>query len=81
MSECAGFQLEEATIGHMQKALEEGQLTSIQLVNCYLKRTFQTRPYLKWVSSPSLRSHGSPSELQGNITHTHTFASHVESES
>ncbi|XP_044723847.1 amidase domain-containing protein [Hirsutella rhossiliensis] len=49
MGDCNGFQLEEATIGQMQEALHDGRVTSVQLVHCYLKRTFQTRPYLNSV--------------------------------
>lgn len=47
MTDCNGFELEEATIAQLQEAMETGRLTSVQLVQCYLKRTFQTKPYLK----------------------------------
>ncbi|KAL9941525.1 hypothetical protein D7B24_004418 [Verticillium nonalfalfae] len=42
-----GFQLEEATIDDMQRAMEAGALTSHQLVLCYLQRTYQTQEYTK----------------------------------
>ncbi|GAD93283.1 hypothetical protein PVAR5_1891 [Paecilomyces variotii No. 5] len=43
---CNGFQLEEATIDEMQIALSRGQLTSMQLLNCYLDRIHQVDKYL-----------------------------------
>ncbi|KJZ71042.1 hypothetical protein HIM_09569 [Hirsutella minnesotensis 3608] len=46
MPECGGIQLEEATIEEMQRAMESGRLTSVQLVSCYRARTLQTQPYL-----------------------------------
>ncbi|PHH82182.1 hypothetical protein CDD82_6740 [Ophiocordyceps australis] len=47
MGDCFGFKLEEATIAQMQEAMESGRLTSVQLVSCYMTRTFQTQPYIK----------------------------------
>lgn len=47
MPECFGFRLEEATIDEMQKAMESGALTSVQLVQCYMIRTYQTEEYIK----------------------------------
>ncbi|OHF02014.1 glutamyl-tRNA(Gln) amidotransferase subunit A [Colletotrichum orchidophilum] len=50
MPACAGtFKLEEATIDQMQKAMENGILTSQQLVMCYMQRTFQTQEYISSV--------------------------------
>ncbi|KAK0625874.1 amidase [Immersiella caudata] len=43
---CGTFPLEEATIADMQSAMQSGYLTSVQLVTCYLARTYQTQPYL-----------------------------------
>ncbi|KAJ9218476.1 hypothetical protein DTO027B5_9145 [Paecilomyces variotii] len=43
---CNGFKLEEATIDEMQIALSTGQLTSMQLLNCYLDRIHQVDSYL-----------------------------------
>lgn len=47
MPPCGGFQLEEATIDQMQAAMENGTLTSVQLVTCYMMRTYQTQDYAK----------------------------------
>jgi amidase len=47
MGNCFGFKLEEATIDEMQKAMQAGNLTSVQLVTCYMTRTFQTQQYIK----------------------------------
>ena len=44
---CGKFNLEEATIDEMQAAMNNGTLTSVQLVGCYVLRTFQTDPYIK----------------------------------
>lgn len=44
---CKGFKLEEATIDEMRKAMEKGTLTSVDLVHCYMVRTFQTQQYIK----------------------------------
>ncbi|KAF6803055.1 amidase family protein [Colletotrichum sojae] len=46
MPRCGGFELHEATIDEMQAAMETGVLTSVQLVLCYLRRTYQTQEYL-----------------------------------
>jgi amidase len=47
MADCFGFKLHEATIDQMQAAMAKGNLTSVQLVSCYLTRQFQTQQYLK----------------------------------
>lgn len=47
MADCFGFKLEEATIDDMQKAMEKGKLTSVQLVLCYMLRAQQTHNYIK----------------------------------
>lgn len=44
---CGKFKLEEATIDDMQAAMNAGTLTSVQLVGCYVLRTFQTDLYIK----------------------------------
>ncbi|KAK5996538.1 Putative amidase [Cladobotryum mycophilum] len=46
MGDCFGFNLHEATIDQMQEAMKSGRLTSVQLVSCYMTRTFQTQQYL-----------------------------------
>lgn len=47
MADCNGFKLEEATFTEMQEAMKAGKLTSVQLVTCYLTRTYQTEQYIK----------------------------------
>lgn len=47
MANCNGFKLEEATIDQMQDAMRQGRLTSVQLVQCYLTRAFQTEEYIR----------------------------------
>jgi amidase len=49
MAPCGTFQLEEATIDRMQKAMDNGTLTSVQLVTCYMHRTFQVDEYINSV--------------------------------
>ncbi|KAM5354536.1 hypothetical protein ACJ41O_001183 [Fusarium nematophilum] len=49
MGDCNGFELEEATIDEMQRAMRSGKLTSVQLVTCYLVRTYQTKEYINSV--------------------------------
>lgn len=47
MPDCNGVVLEEATIDELQSAMEQGQLTSIAIVMCYLQRIYQTDEYIK----------------------------------
>lgn len=47
MTECFGFKLEEASIDEMQSAMEKGELTSVQLLLCYMMRAHQTQEYIK----------------------------------
>ena len=47
MEDCSRFKLHEATLDEMQTAMHSGQLTSVQLVTCYLLRTYQTQEYIK----------------------------------
>ncbi|KAG6304107.1 hypothetical protein E4U09_000016 [Claviceps aff. purpurea] len=49
MADCHGFALEEATIDEMQEAMGNGSLTSVQLLHCYMMRTFQTQQYINSV--------------------------------
>nr|VWO98543.1 N/A [Ganoderma boninense] len=49
MPDCSGFKLHEATIDEMQTAMRQGKLTSVQLVMCYLARTYQTQEYINSV--------------------------------
>ncbi|KAE8355092.1 alpha-glucosidase [Aspergillus coremiiformis] len=43
---CNGFKLEEASIDAIQEQLEVGNLTSVDLLQCYLERIYQTDSYL-----------------------------------
>ncbi len=47
MEDCSGFKLHEATLDEMRDAMRHGSLTSVQLVTCYLVRTYQTQEYIK----------------------------------
>lgn len=49
MPPCNGLHLEEATIDQLQDAMNHGQLTSTQLITCYLQRIHQTDSYIKYV--------------------------------
>ncbi|KAM5543868.1 hypothetical protein V8D89_002485 [Ganoderma adspersum] len=46
MEDCSGFKLHETTFDEMQAAMRHGPLTSVQLVTCYLVRTYQTQEYI-----------------------------------
>ncbi|KAI1792237.1 amidase signature domain-containing protein [Ganoderma leucocontextum] len=46
MEDCSGFKLHEATFDEMQDVMSRGELTSVQLVACYLVRTYQTQEYI-----------------------------------
>lgn len=41
------FRLEEASIDDMQKAMGNGTVTAVQLVECYAQRVLQTDDYIK----------------------------------
>lgn len=44
---CKGFKLEEATIDQLQTAMQHGQLTSVDIIHCYMKRIDQTDQFLR----------------------------------
>ncbi|KAJ5563268.1 hypothetical protein N7535_008432 [Penicillium sp. DV-2018c] len=46
MRKCHGFTLEEASIDQIQAQLENGTFTTVQLLECYMDRVYQTQPYL-----------------------------------
>jgi amidase len=46
MSDCHGFQIEEATIDELQEHLHTGSLSTQQLSICYLQRFWQINDYL-----------------------------------
>jgi amidase len=47
MRPCRGHQLLEASIDDLQDLLSAGELTSVDLLQCYLERIYQTDSYLK----------------------------------
>ena len=49
MEKCHGFTLEEASIAEIQEELSSGRLTSVDLVLCYMQRSYQTDSYIKCV--------------------------------
>ncbi|EMC96405.1 hypothetical protein BAUCODRAFT_148022 [Baudoinia panamericana UAMH 10762] len=49
MPQCHGITVEEATIDQLQQYLSQGNLTSQQLVVCYLQRVWQTDDYINSV--------------------------------
>ena len=49
MPRCHGVDIEEASIDQLQKYMGSGQLTSVQLVTCYMQRSLQTAQYIKCV--------------------------------
>lgn len=55
MRRCHGFKLEEATIDDIQTQLSLGKLTSVDLVECYTGRIFQTDGYVKYESCVQFR--------------------------
>ncbi|KAL8705192.1 MAG: hypothetical protein Q9201_001692 [Fulgogasparrea decipioides] len=46
MPPCNGVRIEEATIDELQRHMDNGTLTSVQLVACYLQRLFQVEEYI-----------------------------------
>jgi amidase len=47
MRKCHGFTLEEASVDQIQAQLKNGTFTTVQLLECYMDRVYQTQPYLK----------------------------------
>lgn len=47
MSSCHGVALEEATIDQLQDYMRQGILSSVKIVECYLRRKLQVDQYLK----------------------------------
>ncbi|GKT90135.1 amidase family protein [Colletotrichum tofieldiae] len=67
MPVCGGtFKLEEATIDQMQKAMQDGIMTSQQLVICYMQRTFQTQEYVNASQNKSQADYLNSSVMQVN---------------
>lgn len=47
MESCHGVTLEETTIDQLQDYMAQGILSSVKIVECYLKRKLQVDQYLK----------------------------------
>ena len=54
MPSCHGVTLEEATIDQLQDAMNNGMLTSVDILNCYLARVSQTNSYCKYACLSTL---------------------------
>ena len=52
MHPCRGVQLEEASIDHLQALMTSRTLSSVDLLDCYMNRVFQTSNYLKYAPFP-----------------------------
>lgn len=52
MPPCRGVQLEEASIDHLQALMASRTLSSLDLLDCYMDRAFQTSNYLKYSIPP-----------------------------
>lgn len=48
MPPCHGVQLEEANIDHPQALMTSRTLSSVDILDCYMDRVFQTSNYLKY---------------------------------
>lgn len=46
---CNGVKLEEATIDLLQSYMSKGNLTSVQIVKCYMQRAYRTGEYIKYI--------------------------------
>jgi amidase len=44
---CKGYKIEDATIDELQEFMTIGNLTTVQLVTCYMQRYYQTNQYIK----------------------------------
>ena len=47
MPRCQGVDIEDASIDQLQQWLTSGDLTSVQLLTCYIQRHLQTGQYIK----------------------------------
>lgn len=50
MEKCHGITLEEATIDELQELMNNGNLSSVKLVTCYLQRIQQTDSFIRYLS-------------------------------
>ena len=44
---CKGHKIEDATIDELQEFMTIGNLTTVQLVTCYMQRYYQTNGFIK----------------------------------
>jgi amidase len=44
---CKGFSIEDATIDELQHYMASSNLSSMQLLSCYMQRYYQTNEYIK----------------------------------
>lgn len=44
---CKGFSIEDATIDELQQYMATSNLSSVQLLSCYMQRYYQTNQYIK----------------------------------
>lgn len=44
---CKGFSIEDATIDELQQYMTTSNLSSVQLLSCYMQRYYQTNQYIK----------------------------------
>lgn len=63
MPQCNGVQIEQASIDQLQTYMAHGSLTSVQLVVCYMQRSFQTAEYIKLVLLKCLKPSHPDAEL------------------
>ena len=56
MSPCGGSVIEEATLDELQDALQNGSITSVQLLWCYLERIHQVEEYVTYAYVESMPS-------------------------
>jgi amidase len=44
---CKGFSIEDVTIDGLQQYMASSNLSSVQLLSCYMQRYYQTNQYIK----------------------------------
>lgn len=63
MESCHGVTLEEATVDQLQNYMAQGILSSVKIVECYLKRRLQVDQYLKYDPLALARIRGSKAKM------------------
>lgn len=54
---CKGHKIEDATIDELQEFMTTGNLTTVQLVTCYIQRYYQTNQYIKYDCATFIRKY------------------------